>query len=388
MKKNTLAISLAFTLLFSAAAMADDSMTPVTAPAAGTAPVNTAAETAPSTTTYSTTQTQATTTTNPIPATVSTGTQNTIVKPMYSSPAFQMLERIETIVYGTVREDGLLNRLADVEKVVFGRELPGSLTERQTALLDFLEKGTGNQPSLLFKLSVAEWGVEQQIRPTWSLIKRIDLMETILEGAVQGGPLVSRVERLLAKLLPDGIYAIPFELPKETIVKGVLLDTLTVRNVKVDDIIILGLNEQIAIGDILVAPKGSRVFGHITKVKMPRSFGRASVIEMQLDSIEVLGPMTIPVSFGEAAKKAMEVDGAMVGAAGASLGGAILLGPVGLAGGLLVRGNDRQLKAGTAFYVQTVNSTVVNGYKIPQQITPITQPVDAAPQGTRSVPVD
>ncbi|MDO5114801.1 MAG: hypothetical protein Q4D58_01750 [Synergistaceae bacterium] len=322
-----------------------------------------------------------------VPATISTGTANTIIKPTAAAPAFQMLERIETIIYGRALEGGLINRLNEVEKTVFGRELPGSLTERQTALLDFLEKGTATQPSVLFKLSVAEWGLEQRIHPTWSLSRRIDTMEGILEGAVQGGPLISRLERLLTKVLPDGVNSVPFTLPKETIVKGALLDTLTVRNVKVDDIIILALSEQIVVGDMLVAPVGSRIFGHITKVKPPRSFGRSSEIEMVIDSIEVLGPSVVPVNIGEAAKKALEADSAIIGAAGASLAGAILLGPVGLAGGFLIRGNDKQLKEGTLFYAQTSEEAQVLAYQIPSQITPITQPEGSAPQGTQSVPV-
>ncbi|WP_455599703.1 hypothetical protein [Cloacibacillus sp.] len=383
-KKSMLAISMAVSIILSAAAaFAATDTTPVTAPAAATAPANTAAATEPSAVPAA-----APASTAQAPATVSTGMQNTIVQPLNTAPAFQMLERIETIVYGRPRDGGLLNRLNDVEKTVFGRELPGSLTERQTALIDFLEKGTGTQPSLLFKLSVAEWGIEQQIHPTWSLSKRVDSMEGVLEGAIQAGPLVSRVERLLTRLLPDGIAAVQFELPKETIVKGALLDTLTVRNVKVNDIIILGLNEQIVVGDVLVAPKGSRVFGHITKVKPPRSFGRSSEIEMRIDSVEVLGPSVVPVNLGEAAKKAMDVDSGIIGAAGASFGGALLLGPVGLAGGFLIRGNDKQLKEGTLFYVQTVDNVMVSGYKIPQQITPITQTEDSAPQGTQSAPLN
>ena len=142
----------------------------------------------------------------PGPAVISTGTANTIIKPDKSAPAFEMLERIETIIYGSKREGGLLNRLNDVERTIFGREggllnrlndvertifgreLPGSLTERQTALIDFLERGTDTQPSVLFKLSVAEWGVSQEIHPTWPLTRRIDAMEAILEGANQPGP--------------------------------------------------------------------------------------------------------------------------------------------------------------------------------------------------------
>ncbi|MBQ9882032.1 MAG: hypothetical protein IJM42_05430 [Synergistes sp.] len=323
-----------------------------------------------------------------VPAKVSTGTENAIVKPQSAEPAFEMLNRIETIVYGMPHDGGLLNRLNEVEKTVFGRDLPGSLTERQTALLDFLEKGTGAQPSLLFKLSVAEWALAQQIRPTWSLVKRVDAMENILEGASQEGALVSRVERLLTKLLPDGVSSVACALPKATIFKAALRETITVRNVKVDDIIIMGLNEQVVIGDKLVAPKNSRVFGRITKVKPPRSFGRPSEIEMLIDSVEVLGPSIVKVDFGEAAKKAMDVDSGVLGAAGASIGGAVLLGPIGLAGGFLVRGNDKQLKEGTMFYVETTEDTNVPAYPVPHQITPITKPETSAPQGTKSAPTE
>lgn len=322
-----------------------------------------------------------------VPAIVSTGTENTIIEPSSVAPAFQTLERIETIVYGKAREGGLINRLSDVEKTVFGRELPGSLTERQTALIDFLEKGAGGQPSMLFKISVTEWGVEQQMRPTWSLTKRVDTLERILEGMAQSGPLVSRLERVITKLLPDGIAAVKLSVPKDTIVKAELLDTLTVRNIKKNDIIILGLLEQVKLQSVLVAPKGSRVFGHITKVKPPRSFGRPTEIEMQLDSVEVLGPSVVAVNLGEAAKKAMDADSGMIGAAGASVAGAVLLGPIGLAGGFLVRGNDKQLKAGTVFYVQTSEAAECLGYQIPQQITPISQPEDGTPQGIKPAPI-
>lgn len=329
-------------------------------------------------------QAQAQQPSGPTPAIVSTGTENTIIPPTETAPAFKTLERIETIVYGAPREGGLINRLNDVEKTVFGRELPGSLTERQTALIDFLERGTSTQPSLLFKLSVAEWAVEQQIHPTWGLVKRVNSMEGIVEGTMQAGPIVSRVERLLVKLLPDGVAATSAVLPKETIVKCALLKTLTVRNVKKNDIIILGLIEPITINGQLVAPKGSRVFGHVTKVKMPASFGRSSQIELQLDSLEVLGPSVIPVNLGEAAKKAMEADSALLSAAGISFAGAVLLGPVGLAGGFLVRGNDKQLKEGTAFYVQTSNEANVLTYQVPSQITPLSQQDDSTPQGTQN----
>ena len=300
-------------------------------------------------------------------------------------PAFQTLERIEIIVYGSPQGGGLLSRLNAAEKDVFGRELPGSLTERQTAMLDFLEKGTTTQPSLLFKLSVAEWAVIQAIHPGWSLAKRIDTLESVVEGTVQGGAFASRTERLIMKLLPEGVLATPVEIPATTIVKTALIQTLTVRNVKVDDKVVLKLIQEIVINQNLVAPKGSRVFAHITKVKPPRSFGRASEIEMAFDALEVIGPNSVTVAMGEAAKKAMEADAGTIGAVGASFAGAVLLGPLGLAGGFLVRGSDNHLKEGTLFYVETTAAATVHGYKIPSQISSMTVSGDVtSPQGTAS----
>lgn len=298
-------------------------------------------------------------------------------------PVFQVLERVETIVYGATTGGGLLSRLSNVERDVFGRELPGSLTERQTAMLNFLEKGSESQPSLLFKLAVAEWGVDQKINPEAGITKRVDTMESILEGSVQGGAYAARVERLITRLLPEGVSAVSVDIPAGTVVKSGLTQELTVRNVKKDDIIICSLVEEIITNGNLVAPKGSRVFGHVSKVKMPRSFGRSSEIEITFDSIEVMGPSTIPVTMGAAAKKAMEADAAMIGAAGASFAGAVLLGPLGLATGVLIRGSDKPLKEGTLFYVETEEPAVAQAYAIPPQISTMVRPAsEDVPQGT------
>lgn len=301
-------------------------------------------------------------------------------------PAFQTLERIETIVYGAPQGGGLLARLNNAEKEVFGRELPGSLTERQTAMLSFLEKGTTTQPSLLFKLSVAEWAVTQQIHPELSLARRVDTIENIIEGTVQGGALASRIERVITKLLPEGVIATPVAIPASTVLKTELAQTLTVRNVKVDDKVVLKLIDEIVINQTLVAPKGSRVFAHITKVKPPRSFGRPSEIGIGFDALEVIEPSSVAVTMGDAAKKATEADSAAIGAAGASFAGAVLLGPLGLASGVLIRGTDKQLKEGTMFYIETDAAATVQGYKVPPQISSMVRSGDAVlPQGSATV---
>ena len=59
---------------------------------------------------------------------------------MNSSPP-SMSWAVEKLLYGGERTGGLIDRLSSVEKEMFGRELPGSIAERQNALLNFIEKG-------------------------------------------------------------------------------------------------------------------------------------------------------------------------------------------------------------------------------------------------------
>ncbi len=302
-----------------------------------------------------------------------------------AKPAFEILDRIETIVYGNVNSGGLIERLHAVETVVFGRDLPGSITERQTSLLAFLEKSMGNQPSLLFKTSIAEWALEQKIHPSMSLIKRIEHLEVILNGNTQGGAILPRLEKIYAQLLPEGITLAPVELPKGTVVKAMLTQTLTVRTVKKGDIIALATAEPIMIGDVLVAPVGSRILGHVTKVRLPGMFGRSSKIDIEIDTLEILGPSTIKLGIGTEAKKATEAYLPIAGAAATSLAGALILGPVGLVGGFFIRGNDRQLQEGTVLFVNTEDTVNAIGYKIPASITPIVTPKDTIPQGASTV---
>jgi hypothetical protein len=292
---------------------------------------------------------------------------------------FQTLEKLETIIYGETQGGGLLTRLNNIETEVFGRSLPGSLTERQTAMLNFVEKGSGSQPSLIFKMGVAEWGIAGETYPEKSAVKRVEDMESILEGSVQNGALAARVERLITRLLPDGVTAVSVEVPAGSIIKAALTRDLTVRTVKVGDEIYLKLTEQFVFKDNLVAPKGSRVFAVIRKVKPPRSFGRGSEIGITFKSLEAIGSDTIPVILGDSAQKAMNADGATVGAIGASVAGAALLGPLGLAGGLFIRGSDNQIKAGTAFYVETEENATVTAYKVPGELSSMIESGDKVP---------
>lgn len=275
------------------------------------------------------------------------------------------LDRVEYLLYGAPSSGGLLLRLSKVERDLFGMDLPGSLTERQQALQVFVEDGTPAQPSLLFKIGVAEWITLHRTDPSLSFANRVARLESTLEGEEQIGALSARLERIITKLVPGGITSTQVQMAASTVFRARFVETVTVRNVKVGDIVHLAMDEDCIIDGTLAVAKGNRLAAEVTKVKLPRSFGRASEIQFNFKSIETIGCRDIPVTIGAEAEKAMEVDSGVVGAAGASLAGVIAFGPLGLAGGFLVRGNDKQIPEGTAVYVETAEAASVDGYAVP-----------------------
>jgi hypothetical protein len=144
-----------------------------------------------------------------------------------------LMGRVERLLYGSERTGGLIERLNGVEKEMFGRELPGSIAERQNALLNFIEKGAPEQPSVLFKLAVAEWAVGQKINSLSPAVRRVEALEVDLEGTPQvDRPVSMRLERILSLLLSDTVTMQDAEVPAGTVVRGALSKTLSPRTAK------------------------------------------------------------------------------------------------------------------------------------------------------------
>jgi hypothetical protein len=293
------------------------------------------------------------------------------------SSSMQMMERVETIIYGEVGKGGLIDRLNTVEKELFGRGLPGSISERHSAILNFLEVGTADQPSMLFKMGVAEWIVGQNTHNQQAALKRVESMETELDGAMQyGKPLAMRVERILASLVADPVTFQEVLLPRATVLRVQFLEELGPAKTKKGDSVGLALTNDLLVDKVLVAPKGSLIDTTVRQVKQPGVFGTPSNIRFDFKSLMPLGPERPRIVYGEAAKKATEEAqkgketgaGAIIGAGALSLGGAAVLGPVGLPLGFLIRGNAIKIPVGTIMFLETSDDVRVSGYPVPESL--------------------
>ncbi|MGI6075269.1 MAG: hypothetical protein ACOYD9_02720 [Pyramidobacter sp.] len=281
----------------------------------------------------------------------------------------EQLDRIEKTVYGSVHTGGMLSRLDDIEKDLYGSELQGTLLERQSAHVDFIENGSNGQPSLLFKTSVAEWGLEIPNNAAQPLVDRVPLIEKKLEAsALDSRPLAMRIERALGKIVSDPVTADVTEVPVGTVARLQLMETLKPAKTKKGDVVLFRATHNIIVNNALVVPVGAPAEGVVLSVKKPGAFGRPSQIKIAVKSLKTLGGATLPLTQGEASKKATEFEASYAAAAGTSLVGAMVLGPVGLVSGFFIRGNAKDVPAGSIMYAETEKAVSVPAYPIPDSL--------------------
>ena len=291
-----------------------------------------------------------------------------------SGSSRQMMEQIEKLIYGYLNQGGLIERLGRVEEDLFGRSLPGTIAERHAAILNFLDTGTDEQPSMMFKLGVAEWIVDKKIRASEPAARRLEDLEINLTGASRSGsPIVMRVESLLATLIMDPVLSQPVNVPGNTVLKFRFMDELSPAKSQPGDFVRLELTHDLIVNQCLVAPAGSLLITEVREVKRPRMFGVPGEVRLSFNELKPLGPQRPLVFVGEAAQSALKEarrvgdrgEGAIVGAGAASIAGAVLLGPVGLVSGVFIRGNSIRILPGSVTFVQTSGDCAVSAYPIP-----------------------
>lgn len=147
-------------------------------------------------------------------------------------------------------------------------------------------------------------------------------------------------------------------LPKDSVIKVEFTEELSSREDKAGEPVHFKLADNVYVNDVLVLPKGAMGQGTIKKVVQPRSFGRDARIDIDFTHVYALDGTKVPVYIGEVAKQEAKTA---AGAAGAAIGGMIVLGPIGALGGAFVTGKAVVIPAGSTTYVQTVEDTNIQG---------------------------
>ncbi len=117
-------------------------------------------------------------------------------------------------------------------------------------------------------------------------------------------------------------------------------EELDSRKVRKGDRVTLRVADDVTMDGKLRFRKGAEAQGIIERVKQPGRFGQKAQIQIRLEWAKDVDGKQVPLSTYSTGNR---FD---AGAGGASLGGAVLLGPIGLLGGALVKGGHITIKKG------------------------------------------
>ncbi|SDP41571.1 hypothetical protein [Selenomonas ruminantium] len=264
---------------------------------------------------------------------------------------------MEKDTYGTEQTGAILDRINKLEKDYDGTHRTGSMMARVDALYDEVYKNNG-QPSVLAQLNAIEWNIDHEASMN-SVEKRVADMEMTINGQTSDGTYKKRISDLANASF--GTTQLPMEkvsVPKNTLIKVALVDPVNTKNLKKGDAIRYKVAADVIVDGKLVFAKGEPGDGTVTNVKQAKNFGRNAKLDIDYKQTKSIDGTYVATFMGEESKKEMKN---LAMAAGASLAGIVLLGPIGVIGGAFVNGKNIDLPAGTEFYIQTKNDTTLYG---------------------------
>ena len=260
----------------------------------------------------------------------------------------EKLDATERAAYGQPQTGALLDRLAHLEKDFWQASPQKSVVERTDALYAIMLKNEDG-PSLVTQMNAVEWAITQEVSME-SIQKRVGDMEITLQGRPSEGSYRQRIDALAtAAFGSNEIPLVAGIVPANTLIKVLTVTPINAKNLKAGDRIEFQAAEDVIEGGRLLFAKGAPGYGTVTKVKQARNFGRDAEVVIDFQALRAIG---------QESKEKME---SMAMAAGASLAGMALLGPIGIIGGVFIKGKNINLPAGTELYIQTKNETSLYG---------------------------
>lgn len=150
-----------------------------------------------------------------------------------------------------------------------------------------------------------------------------------------------------AALMP--VRADQVVLKKGTDLKLAFASPLSSKTAKVGDTVKFHVDEDLKVDDKVVVKSGTPVTGHVVKVDKRGRYGVNARIQLKMNSVHTV--------FGKSAPLGFETKGQGIGnktgeAAGATVAGAAVLGPIGLAAGYFIPGKNVDAKVGDKMTVQ------------------------------------
>ncbi|MCC6483872.1 MAG: hypothetical protein IT209_03410 [Armatimonadetes bacterium] len=130
-------------------------------------------------------------------------------------------------------------------------------------------------------------------------------------------------------------------LPKDTLVTLRFTDPISTRSAVLGQQVHLRVANDVYLGTDLVIHADEPTVATITDVEKPRSWGRSGKLEIEFSTVKAFDGSDVRLGPWAQEKKA-----GMKTAAGATIGGIVVLGPVGALGGMFVKGKQVDIPVG------------------------------------------
>ncbi len=147
------------------------------------------------------------------------------------------------------------------------------------------------------------------------------------------------------------LEAADLSIPEGTLVKISLETPLSSKTNKKGEMVKFTVIDPVKIGSKTVIAKGALAQAQITEVRGPGKFGRNARLKLKFLFVLDKKGKQVPISLGEESAKINKQEGYAIGA---SAGGFLLLGPIGLLGGAFVKGKHIELEKGEKLFVETI----------------------------------
>lgn len=266
---------------------------------------------------------------------------------------------VENILYGKDQDGALLERIEKVETDIYGSVQDGAVLVRIDRIGKFLQNAGGDGGLQLF-LNLAEWGFSATMSTELPFLERLEDLEMVLYGGIQEGFIAERAEQLMEAIWGTTKLDVKsVNLPAKSLVKIALLETVNSASNQVGDEVLYKVVEDVIVDGRVIIPAGTTATGQVAEVTAAGRLGKDGRILVDFNQVSALDGTLISLKVDETAtqrNKSLEL------AAGASMAGIVLLGPVGLVGGYFVKGKDVTIEKNLQFYVETNRAVPVSGF--------------------------
>lgn len=274
------------------------------------------------------------------------------------APMLKKLTMAEQAVYGQAQSGPLMERISKIETDFYGQETTRTILEKVDFLYDTLFVNLNGEPSALTQLNAVEWALTHEV--TGGALKdRVEHLEMVIEGNHRDSALQDRMAYLAGLSYTDGAIMLNEQsLPADTLVKIKLETAIDSKTANSGDSVRYQVAEDVFVDGVLVLPKGAAGEGQVTKVSRSHNFGRDAKVEIDFVAVSAVDGSNVATFLGEKAQKESE---SMAIAAGATLAGLVVLGPVGVVTGAFVKGKEVNIPEGTEMYIQTKEDMTIFG---------------------------